>query len=62
MLTIFGGRVNDLKTILTEERIPEGWQSRILSRKGLTMMAFNTTVIPVEYMTESKKKELAKSE
>lgn len=48
MLTIFGGRVDDLEPMLTEERFREGWEPRILSKFGLTMAAFNGTVIPVE--------------
>ncbi|KAF7358966.1 putative sterigmatocystin biosynthesis peroxidase stcC [Mycena sanguinolenta] len=48
LLTIFGGRLADLEPILTEERIPEGWESRIRSRMGLTFMAFNRTVFKVE--------------
>ncbi|KAF1919427.1 Chloroperoxidase [Ampelomyces quisqualis] len=48
MLTIFGGSVDDLRPMLTEERFVEGWQPRILSRFGLTMAAFNGTVLPVE--------------
>ncbi|KAF7977962.1 hypothetical protein HWV62_2059 [Athelia sp. TMB] len=47
MLTIFGGRVEDLRTLLLEERLPEGWESRVHSRFGLTFAAFNTTVLPV---------------
>lgn len=48
MLTIFGGRVADLKTMLTEERFSEQWEPRVLSRFGLTMAKFNLTVLPVE--------------
>ncbi|KAF2029930.1 Cloroperoxidase [Setomelanomma holmii] len=48
MITIFGGRVDDLKPMLTEERFVDGWEPRILSHFGLTMAAFNGTVLPVE--------------
>ncbi|KAL5113682.1 hypothetical protein ACEQ8H_008435 [Pleosporales sp. CAS-2024a] len=48
MLTIFGGSVDDLRPMLREERFVEGWQPRIRSRFGLTMAAFNGTVLPVE--------------
>jgi len=48
LLTIFGGRVDDLKVILTEERLPEGWESRIRARNGLTITTFNSTVLKVE--------------
>ncbi|KAH7075033.1 Chloroperoxidase [Paraphoma chrysanthemicola] len=48
MLTIFGGRVDDLGPMLTDERFVDGWEPRILSHFGLTMAAFNGTVVPVE--------------
>lgn len=47
MLTIFGGRIDDLRTMLLEERIPDGWESRVRSRFGLTFAAFNLTVFKV---------------
>ncbi|KAG8216080.1 Chloroperoxidase [Butyriboletus roseoflavus] len=49
MLTIFGGRVEDLRTFLFDERLPEGWESRVRKPYGLTMLAFNSTVLPVEF-------------
>ncbi|KAG9307986.1 Chloroperoxidase [Chiua virens] len=48
MLTIFGGRVDDLRVVLLEERLPEGWESRVRKPFGLTFLAFNFTVLPVE--------------
>ncbi|OBZ76317.1 putative sterigmatocystin biosynthesis peroxidase stcC [Grifola frondosa] len=48
MLTIFGGKSKDLRTVLLEERIPEGWQPRIRHPMGLTMTAFQLTVLRVE--------------
>ena len=48
MLTIFGGRIADLRPILTEERIPDNWESRIRKPWGLTMGSFNATVLGVE--------------
>ena len=55
MLTIFGGRVNDLESILIEERIPDRWESRIRKRMGLTFAAFNFTVFKVERGIDEKK-------
>ena len=55
MLTIFGGRVKDLKSILIDERLPEGWESRVRSQWGLTFAKFNLTVLPLEYITSEKK-------
>jgi hypothetical protein len=56
MLTIFGGRVDDLRPMLTEERFSEDWQPRIRSKYGLTMAAFNGTVLPVEMGVKKKLK------
>ncbi len=47
-MTIFGGRVEDLEVILKEERLPEGWESRVRNPWGLTFGAFNSTVLRVE--------------
>ena len=51
ILSIFGGRHKDVEIILTEERIPEGWEPRNRKQYGLTLTAFNTSVIPLEYQT-----------
>ncbi|KAJ2928472.1 heme-thiolate peroxidase, partial [Candolleomyces eurysporus] len=67
LLTIFGGRVEDLETILLEERLPEGWESRIREAYGLTIITFNLKAVnPVEkgideekYLAEKKKAEEA---
>jgi hypothetical protein len=56
MLTIFGGLVDDLRPMLTEERFSENWQPRIRSKYGLTMAAFNGTVLPVEMGVKKKLK------
>jgi hypothetical protein len=55
MLTIFGGRIEDLEPMLTEERFSLNWEPRILTKFGLTMMAFNSTVLPVERGVDVKK-------
>ena len=55
MLTIFGGSIEDLTPMLTEERFPKDWEPRILDRYGLTMAKFNGTVLPVEMGVDGKK-------
>ncbi len=55
MLTIFGGRIEDLTPMLTDERFSEQWEPRIRSRFGLTMAKFNFTVLPVERGVNVKK-------
>ena len=47
-LTIFGGRLGDIYTFLTEERLPDGWESRVRDQMGLTFFSFNPTVFGVE--------------
>lgn len=49
LLTIFGGRVEDLRSIVLHERIPEGWESRVREPYGLTLTHFNKTVLAVEF-------------
>ncbi|KAH9903474.1 chloroperoxidase-like protein [Cubamyces lactineus] len=48
LMTIFGGRVNDLRVFLEEERLPDGWESRIRHRMGMTAFEFNPKVFSVE--------------
>jgi hypothetical protein len=48
LLTVFGGRLDDLYTFLTEERFPPGWESRIRDQMGLTLFTFNRTIFRVE--------------
>jgi len=55
MLTIFGGRIEDLESILVEERIPERWESRIRKKMGLTFASFNLTVFKIEKGVDEKK-------
>jgi hypothetical protein len=57
LLTIFGGRINDIYTILTEERLPDGWESRVRDQMGLTLTTFNRTVFRVELGIEDEVKQ-----
>ncbi|ESK94818.1 aromatic peroxygenase [Moniliophthora roreri MCA 2997] len=52
MLRIFGGKLDDLRVMLVEERIPEGWESFCRGRKGLTMASFNLTALKIENSTK----------
>ena len=49
LLTTFGGRVDDLRVILLEERLPEGWESRVRKPYGLTILTLNLVVLPMEF-------------
>jgi len=40
--------MSDIYTFLTEERLPDGWESRVRDQMGLTLFAFNRTVFRVE--------------
>ena len=55
LLTIFGGRVSDLESILVDERLPEGWESRIRKPFGLTIASFQPTVLRVEFGIDESK-------
>jgi hypothetical protein len=52
MLTIFGGRIDDLALMLKEERFADDWEPRVMAKFGLTMAKFNGTVLPVERGTK----------
>lgn len=47
MYDTFGGRVDDLKTWLIEERFPQGWQPRVTKRYGYSMLALNLRSLQV---------------
>jgi hypothetical protein len=57
MLTIFGGNIDDLTPMLTEERFSPNWEPRVREHFGLTMAKFNFTVLPVERGVDIKKYE-----
>jgi hypothetical protein len=40
---------------LIDEKLPEGWESRVMSRMGLTLAKFNFTVLPLEWSINEKK-------
>jgi len=52
MLTIFGGRLDDLTLMLKEEKFADNWEPRVMAKYGLTMAKFNGTVLPVERGTK----------
>jgi len=54
LVTIFGGRLHDIHTFLTEERLPEGWESRVRGQMGLTIFTLNCTSFPVELGIEEE--------
>jgi len=54
LLTIFGGRVNDIYTFLTEERLPDGWESRVRDQMGVTLFAFNRSLFRIELGIEDE--------
>lgn len=46
--------MDDLRSIVLHERIPDGWESRIREPYGLTMTHFNKTVLAVEFGVREK--------
>jgi len=55
LLTAFGGRVSDLESFLIDERLPDGWESRIRKPYGMTFATFNTTILKTEFGVSEKK-------
>jgi len=56
LLSIFGGRVQDLEPFLLDERIPEGWESKSRCRFGLTLIQiFFSKVLWIEKGIDEKK-------
>lgn len=51
MYDTFGGRVEDLRTFLVEERFPDGWQPRVTKRYGYTMLALNFRSLQVSLVS-----------
>ena len=52
LLTHFGGDIETLRLFLLQERLPDGWEPTITDAKGLTLIKFNQTSLPVELMTD----------
>lgn len=48
--------------MLTDERIPEGWEPRVRKPYGLTIAAFNTVVVPLELSTAKELAAMAQNE
>ena len=53
-MTLFGGRLRDIHTFLTEERLPEGWESSNRDQMGLTFFSHNRTAFRVELGIEEE--------
>ncbi|KIJ49267.1 hypothetical protein M422DRAFT_28207 [Sphaerobolus stellatus SS14] len=47
LLLIFGGKIEDIRPFLLEERIPDGWTNKFRARFGLTMPRFNATTFRI---------------
>ncbi|KAG2144105.1 Chloroperoxidase [Suillus bovinus] len=48
LVTVFGGRVDDLHSFLHDERLPKGWELHIRQPHGMTLMQINKTVLEIE--------------
>jgi len=54
-LTVFGSHVSDLESILIEECLPEGWESRVRKPFSLTIASSQPTVLKVEFGIDKHK-------
>jgi len=52
MYDTFGGRVEDLRPWLLEERFPANWQPRVRKRYGYTMLALNFRTLQIALWAE----------
>lgn len=48
LLSTMGGRVEDLRSFLLHEQLPEGWESRVRQSHGLTLVNFNKLALKIE--------------
>ncbi|KAI6096027.1 hypothetical protein EDD16DRAFT_1675380 [Pisolithus croceorrhizus] len=55
LCSIFGGRVEDLRSVLLDERLPDQWESRVREPNGLTLLGFNKMILQVEWGTDESK-------
>jgi hypothetical protein len=55
LLKIWGGQIKDLELFLAKERLPDGWETKVRSRMGLTIGGFNKMVFQLEYGTRKGK-------
>jgi len=54
-MTIFGGRVEDVRRFLMEERLADHWEPKVRAPCGLTIGAFAPTAIRVELGVKERK-------
>ncbi|KAG0702213.1 Chloroperoxidase [Suillus ampliporus] len=54
LITVFGGRVDDLRSFLLDERIPDGWESRVRQPYGMTMINLSKTILRIELGVREK--------
>jgi len=57
LLTVFGGRVDAITALLAEERLLNGWETKITEPKGLTITEFNKTALKVNLAVAFKQAE-----
>jgi len=48
LVTLFGGRVDQLHELLIAERIPDGWEPAVRKRMGFTISSFAPSALKVE--------------
>lgn len=54
LLNIFGGDIQDLSHFLLEERIPDGWQPKVLDKFGITVFDFIGPALKIEFGIEAE--------
>jgi len=52
---VFGGRVDIIRTLLTEERFVEGWETNIKTPNGLTIAEISKVGLEIELTADTSK-------
>jgi hypothetical protein len=57
LVTLFGGRVDQLQELLVNERIPDGWEPVVREQMGFTISSFTPSALKVELGVKDTKEE-----
>jgi len=57
LVTWFGGRIDHLRELLVEERIPDGWEPVVRKQMGFTICSFAPSALKVELGVKDSKEE-----
>lgn len=53
LMSVFGGKVDDIRTFLVEERLPDGWEPYTKSYYGVTLGGFNKAGLDIAWRVKA---------